>query len=338
MKRILLSCVLAGASAFCQTGAQPGAGAPRSPQPMPTPFEQLPPDAVVITIHGLCSGDDGPIKGDACTTTITRAQFDQIVAEFTLNTQPLNPAARRGFAEGYVQLLTLAAAGRSVGVDKEPGFQDLLKMARTRVLADAYRRSLDNKFNHPAPQEIETYYQQNITRFERLQLERMFIPRANPQKPNQNPSEFEKKARQLATSMHERAAKGEDMGKLEAEAYSTLNLTSPPPVSMGTNPRASLQPPVNQEVTATKPGGVTSVISDATGFTFYKVRSRDVLPLDAVKSQIEREIAQKNREAAVKSAMGSIRPDYNQQFFSLLHPAPAGAPPLTKPGTPAPRH
>lgn len=345
MIRTVLMCLLAGAVAFAQTTTNvppnvqsaPPAQAPRPVTPVTPPVvpgDNLPPDAAVITIPGVCPGSSADAKSGACTTTITKEQFNRIVSLITYSNQPLNPAARRSFAQNYIQILAMADAAEKSGLDKDPKFAEMLKIMRVRALADFYRRSLEGKYSNPSDQDIEAYYKQNQAKFEQLQLERLYIPRINTKNPNVPRADFEKKAERVASEIRERASKGEDIAKLQAEAYNTLGLTSPPATDLGIKTIASISPVWQPEISALKQGEVTKVKSEPAGFTFYKLRTRNVLPLAAVKQGIIHEVSRTNMDAAIHSAMDHLHPELNEQFFTVV-PTGVRPPGLAPPPAPA---
>ena len=339
-RNLLTIFALAAAPAFpqAQAGAPNSQAAapvqsPRSPGVLPPQAVQpVPPDAPVITIHGICQKGNPAMleKSDSCSLVLTRAQFENMVSSMNMSNQPYTPPALRGFATGYATLLSLAEAGEKEGVDKDPRFQELMEMTRIRTLAESYRRSLQEKFGNPPPQEIEQYYQQNISKFEQVRIERIQIPKVNPKRPQERRLEFEQKARQLATELRNRAAKGEDMTSLQVEAYVSLGLAmQPPQTELPVSPRPTFLPNVEQDIKALKPGEVTKVEIEPSGFNIYKLRGRATLTLDQAKPQIVREISQQKVDAALKAATSGVRPDLNEQYFSPR--ATGGAPPPRQP-------
>jgi hypothetical protein len=328
MFRTLLTIVaLAAAPAFPQ--AQAGAQNTQTAAPVQTPHspvivppqgvQPVAPDAPVITIHGICQkGDPAALeKSDACSLVLTRAQFENMVSSMNMTGQPYAPSALRGFATGYATLLALAQAGEKEGVEKDPRFQELMQMARIRALAESYRRALQEKFGNPPPEEIEQYYRQNLSKFEQVRIERIQIPKVNPKRPQEKRPEFEKKARQLATELRDRAAKGEDMTSLQVEAYVSLGLAmQPPQTELPVSPRPAFLPNVEQDIKALKPGEVTKIEIEPSGFNIYKLRGRTTLTLDQAKPQIVREISQQKVDAALKSATSGVIPDLNEQYFN----------------------
>lgn len=317
IRSVLTTCVLALASVLAHS-QYPGPPRPASPAPSQPVVStaEVPPDAVVITIHGVCppGKNDAAENSDSCTTTITRQQFEAMLEVMNVTNQNYPPAALRSIAESYVQLMMLADAGKKAGLDHDPRFAEMMEIARVRTMAQMYRHSLDEKFNTPSQEEIEAYYKENIGNYEQLKVDRVFIPLADPKKPQERPV-FEKKARQKIEELRERAAKGEDMQALEEEAYKSLGLASPPKADQGAKRKNNYPPALEKDIFTLKPAEVTKVETDLSGFSFYKVRSREPIPLEYVKAEITRSLYQKNMEAAMKTANSHVHSELNDQFF-----------------------
>jgi PPIC-type PPIASE domain len=336
--------VLAGASGLAQTAGTPAGSQSQSPQnarPAVLPatdshqnspaLEQVRPDAVVITIHGFCPGGDP--KSATCATSVTKEQFEHMISAMSVNTQLLNnPVAMRGFAESYVQSMALAEAAEKAGVDRQPDVEELMRIVRVRTLADAYRRYLQHKYSNPTNEEIEAYYKQNLARFDQVELDRIAIPRANPRLPKEAQADWQKKVQKLAAEISERAAKGEDMGKLQVEAYKALGVTPPLTTDLGAKRRGSLPAVLEQELFSLKSGEVGKLQSDAAAFTIYKVRSRTTLSLEQAKAEIVQQIQQKNFQTSIQEVVGGLHSDFHEQYFGS-HTPPRGAH-ITSPAPP----
>jgi hypothetical protein len=348
MTRVFITGILSLASvlAYSQYPGPPGQK-PLAPQQPVVSTNDVPPDAVVITIQGICPPGKGaaPANSDSCTTTLTRRQFDDMLAVMNVTKQNYSPAALKGIAESYVQLMTMADAGQQAGLDHDPRFEEMMRVARIRTMAELYRHTLDEKFSSPPPEAVEAYYKENIGKYEQLKIDRVFIPLADPKKPQERMT-FEKKARQEAEELRARAAKGEDMGALQEEAYKSLGLAAPPKADQGGKRKGNYPQNLEKDIFALKPGEVTKVETDLSGFSFYKVRSREPIPLELVKAEIARELYQKNMAAAMKAATGRVHTEYNDRFFKpqvagpvppMFHPAPhvtvEGPPPAANPNT-----
>ena len=347
MLRFAIVCLL-GAMAAAQTPqpktAPSPAGAakptaPQAPAASPTVVETQP----VITIHGLCPSTSATApktaakKGSAasCTTTITKAQLEKLIGALNTNNQPVTPQIRRQFAQNYVELLTFAAAAEKSGVD-DAKFADLMRFVRLRTLVTVYRAHLDEQYRKPPDQDVQAYYDANKSKYEEVKLSRIFIPAKNTAA--QDKDAAEKKAAEVAQDIHNRAQKGEEMDKLQKEAYTTLSLTiSPPNTAMGTRRRGTLPKTEEDEIFALNPGDVSKVEQDASGYSIYKVESRDTIPLDKVKDEISRELAREKMEAKNKEINAGVHADLNESYFGPPTPPPSVAlPPGPRPNVAPP--
>ena len=365
MIRILIISLLAGTCAFAQTSAAPAGQAlshpPVAQQPAPPALPQsfnpdnVPSNAAVITIHGVCPKDSASgkagskevsTKDSSCQVVVTKEQFNAMLSGMNISSQINNPAAMRSFAESYSQLLALANEGEKAGAENDPRFQELMRIARLRALADSYRHGLDEKYSNPSQQEIEAYYNENISKYDSFKLERIIVPSINPSRTPAARAENEKKIQQLASDIRERAARGEETQKLQDEVYKTLSLPSPPKTDLGMKRRGGLPAGIEKDLLALKPGEVTKLENELSGMNIYKLRSRDTIPLESVKGEIVRDLHQKNMEAALKAVTGNIHPELNEQFFGpigrpgglVMRPqsSDASSPKPVTPGTPTP--
>lgn len=329
VRHLQFVCVLAVASLLVQAqaqqqqqvppsaqGPQPSAAAGSRPQP-PQPPVPIAPDAPVITIHGICPAGQTAVgeKSDSCSMVLTRTQFETLVTSINTTNQTYTMPALRSLAGGYVTVLTLADAAEKAGVDKDPRFQEQMKVTRARALADAYRRYLQEKYANPSPEEIAEYYKQNISRFEQQKIDRIMVPRVNPKRPQDKRAEWEKKARELAAAVRERAARGEDVVALQVEVYKTLGLNDAQPPQTEIPGKAAFSPAVDQDIKALKPGEVTKVELEPSGFNIYKLRLRSTMPLEAAGAQLVKEYSQQKIDAELKSVTGRVHSDFNEQYF-----------------------
>jgi parvulin-like peptidyl-prolyl isomerase len=269
----------------------------------------------VVVVHGVCPNNAAPASPDACKVVITKQQFMAMLNGMSVTSQLSTPAAMRNFAESYSQLLALASAGEKVGSENDPRFQELMRIARIRALADTYRHSLEEKYSNPSQQEIEAYYKENIDKYEALKVERIIIPTANFNRTPAARAEYDRKIKELAADIRERAARGEETQKLQDEAYKALNLPASPRTDLGIKRHGGLPAAIEKDLFALKPGEVTKLETEPSGLNIYKLRSRDTIPVEYVKGEIVRDLHKKNMEEAIKSVTGAVHPELNDQFF-----------------------
>ena len=293
------------------------------------------PDATVITITGLCPAGNGQTT---CTKTVTKAAFEKILnARAPDGNLPLQ--ARRGLANEYVQLLTVANEGQKLGVDKDPILEERLELAKTQLIAQSAARKLfeGSKPTHP---EIETFYAANSNRFEELQLRRVYLPKPNgaDAKPEAAKPATTKAdaAKTLADSIRKRLAAGEDPEKLEAEAYTMLKVPgTPPTTSLGWKRHGTIDARYEQQISALQAGQVSEVLDDLQGYSIYKLELKRTVPLNTVEKDIENALQRQRFEEKMKQLLGTAKADFNENYFGSVEPPtspqPAPAPALRKP-------
>ena len=286
---------------------------------------------------------DGITKAAPCVTQITRDQFLSMVTAVGVNAPNAPSAAHRSFAESYVQLLALADAAEKAGIDKDPQFEELMRIVHVRTLGEAYRRYLEGKFGNPSQEDIEAYYKQNTNKFDTIKVERIIIPTASTRKLSGTPAENAKKLRELADQIHERAVNGEDMTLLQTDAYKALGLPAPPNTDMGSRRRGAFPPTIEAELFALKAGEATKIEYEPSGLTIYRLRSHGVPPLEQLRGEILKDLHVMNVENTIKAVMDNVHTNLNLDYFTpaaiskvpsarVMTPHPLELHPKTPPG------
>jgi hypothetical protein len=253
------------------------------------------PGKALITIEGLCdnSSDDKAVASN-CKTIITRAQFEKVINAV----QPNMPArTRREFALHYADALVMAKKAEEMGLDKGTNYEEQMKLARVQVLSQDLKRTIQEKTSQISDKEIEDYYQSNTAKFEKVEVDRIYVPR------NQQPLSASENKLILATekqrsqesgpimkeeadNLRARAVAGEDVTRLQADAYQVAGIRSAAPNTRLEIRRASL-PPSQVSVMDLKPGDVSSVLTDPNGYLIYKIKAKDTLSLDQAREEIK---------------------------------------------------
>jgi hypothetical protein len=355
-------------------GAKPEQNAPAAPAPAvaaPAPEAKAPevgPNDTVITIKGFCPGSSE--QGDACKTTITRAQLDKLADALQPN---MPPAIRRQLATRYSWALRMSADAEKRGLDKQPSFEEKMQWARMQILSQELTAALQADSAKVTDADVEDYYKKNEATFEQATLTRIFIPKtkqitpaATPKtaaktgsaagtktgatsgtkagtaataKAPAQPTEAQKKAgeeamKKLASSLRERAVQGEDPDKLQKAAYTAAGLPGVPSTKLEKQRRANL-PPAHQAVMDLKPGEVSEVVTDPnSGYYIYKMVSKETLSLEAATPEIRKTLSSQRYREAVQSYQSNV--DLNDAYFG---PARAPGMPMSPRGQmPPPQH
>ena len=350
MTRSLIICILLAITAAAQKPqSTPSKQAPAAPAATPSPSPaghaappslmkreekpaEVPPNQPVISIKGLCPADTNvatnnkvPSTAD-CSISVTKEQFDNLLKSFNTTNQPVTPAQRRGLAEKYVELLVFSEAGKAAGVENTPTYAEVMRVLRLKTLGDLYLNQLAEQYRNPPEQEIEAYYQANQQKYEAAKLSRIYLPKndPDPKATAEQKQNFEKKVQQVADDIQARAAKGEDMAKLQKEAYTSLGITAAPPNTELSQARHGTFPPkLDQEIFSHKAGEVFRS-DDPSGYMIYRVDSRQTSPLESVKAEISQQLFRQKMEAKTKELQAPVHAQYDDNYFGP--PAPKGPP------------
>ena len=277
-------------------------------------------DRPVITINGLCDNSPaGKTAVDKCKTVITQAQFERLI----LAVEPNMPQrARREFALSYTDVLVMSKKAEQLGLDKTANYDEQMKLARIQVLSKELKEELRQKVSQISPEDIKTYYNNNIIRFERAELDRIYVPKmrrpaeassdqglstADAQEPEQN-------MKQQAAKLRARALAGEDFKKLQADAYQAGGIKGSTPSTRIKIGRFSL--PANQlSVMDLRPGEVSSVLVDPSGYVIYKMISKDTLPLEQARQEISAALRSQRMHKEMRDLQDSVTPILDEDYF-----------------------
>lgn len=272
------------------------------------------PGDTVLMVHDICSPSQttSPGSTEDCTLMLNRQQFEDLLKIVAPGQGA--PGAKQRLAQTYTELVAFESVARRAGIDRSPQFLETMEWLRLRTLADLYRRSLEREASTITEEEINEYYREHTSQFEQVKLRRILLPRNNFAVADKQ--EFEKKALQIAADIRERAAKGEDLDRLQRETYQALGLDGVPPASdVGNRRRNGLTPEVSDDVFALRPGEISKVEQEAYSFVIYKVEQKWTQPKQQVKEEIAREISKQRLEAALKAVTGSVHAELNEEYF-----------------------
>jgi hypothetical protein len=312
----LFALLLIAAAGFAQTAPAP-AGATASAPPALTgaDFAKVAPEAVIITLNGVCAAPEA--KPGDCKTTITRAEFETLMDVLSRQrtgqswkTVPLQ--ARLQLAMQYSRLLVVANAAEKQNLQGSPEGRELIRFSRLQALMEELTREYQ-RTAHPGPEEVRKFYDDNPERFTTLALERIQIPVANAQ----NDSDVAG-LRKLAQDLRQRAAQGADFKTLQAEAYQKIAQSDPPEIKVILQPETLLAPAHNV-VRQLQPGELSPVVQDQAGFYLYKLDARQKLSFEQEKDEIQELITGQTAQMEIQKLLGSAAPTLNPDYFG---PAP----------------
>jgi len=291
----------------------------------------VPPDAPVITLVGLCDKNDST---DACKTVVTRAEFERVVN--AVAPKP-SPDAVGDIAQRYTILLLTANKAQNLGLDKGPEFEEKMKLARMQVASQLLQEHLEQEAGSISDKDVEAYYNRNASAYEEAFLEQIAIPKQGAVGSSKAFSGFGKSwgmAEYEAESIHKRAAGGEDFHNLQREAdklASDKDKSDSNPETLKKVRRSELPPQYATLIFDLKPGEVSPLVSDTSGYVIYKMVRKQTVPLNEVKGEIYETLRREFLKETLRSVQQSATPIYDQAYF----PPTGGATTAEAPTRPA---
>jgi hypothetical protein len=298
----------------------------------------VPPDAAVITIDGLCGSDSysiaepdaaakTPASADSkatgssvalnpsCRTIITREQFEKLASVVAPN-QP--PHATAELARFYSDQLLFAREARELGIDKDPHFEEILKFTYLQVLARAMNERLARQADM-TDAEFAKYYKEHAAEFEQVELLQISIPKQKSHPPASgstlqakvDPAADEAAMKAEAEKIYSQAVAGGDFATLQEEAYTVAgDPDDAPDADMGVVTRSVLGS-TQAEVFALQPGQISKLISGKEAWHIFKVVSKQMMS----ESDAKRLVTGQRTQAAVDSLRKSVKPRLNDVYF-----------------------
>ncbi len=248
------------------------------------------------------------------------------------------PAAqKKQLADQYVKALVLAQKARDLGLDHGTEFDQQMYIARLKILASMAYQQLQKDAANVSDTEVNEYYEKHAADYKTITFDRLYVPKqkqidTSAQKAN-DPDAAKKQAaseaamKEEADKLRTRAAAGEDITKLQQEAYDFAGSKQKAASPRQENVRKSVIPPADASIVELKSGDVSPVFNDPTGFMIYKVVEVKELPVASVRDEIARTLQGDKMKNALDSLQNSTKTTLDESYFAT--PAP---PTLRNPG------
>jgi hypothetical protein len=294
-----------------------------------------------------------------CKTVVTKAQFEKLIGNLTPS---VTPQAKKQLAGILPRLIAMSTEARQKGMDKTPQFKDRLKFREMQLLAEALQQDIHDDAGKISPEQIEKYYKEHAESFEQFNVDRLYVPRTKQgeaeakedDEKDEKATDEEKKAKEaeqkakaddaeqamtkLAASLRARAAAGEDMVKLQKEAFDAAGMKIESPNVNLANVRRTGLGQGHASVFELKPDEVSQVISDSGGHYIYKLNSKTQQPLDQATNEIRGKLQNDRAREMMEKVNNSFKVETNEQYFGpttvgvappprLPHPRPMPAVP-----------
>lgn len=316
--------------------APPMAAPPAQPPPHVLPSTSVVPlTEPVLTLQGACKPETGsttPPQG--CVSSVTREQFEKLIAALQQPDRPMPPDVMRNFATQYAKLLTFSDAARAMGLENDPRVLQIMQFVKNQVLTEALNRQITDEYSHPTDQQIEDYYKQHSKKYLEVTFQRIIIPHAQVTVEKPKPSDADEKA--YAEQIDKRWVAGEDPEKLEKEATEHAGVTTPAAnVNIGPQ-RPGTLPESHESVFDLKPGEVSQVFADPASFYIYKVVSVRQVPLSEARASINTTLQRQLVADKIQQIQSGVTPVFNDTYFGPERPQVQATPRIINPRRPGP--
>ena len=313
---ILAIGVLALAPGLALAGTQPVVASQAAAQNKGNATADVGQDAPVITLEGFC--DPTTVIGTKekpCRTVVTRSEFDALAEATGASTL----AAKTQVALVYVRFSLLAREAQKRGMEKDPLFQKKLELSRIQLLGQALVQDLQAKSAQFSADDLQKFLGENPIQFERAALLRIFVPATkfvtHPNRVQDPLPETAPEMKMIAQKIYTRARAGEDFATLQKQAYESSGLNEEPAVDLGKKLRSDLRRS-HRLVFDLKPGEISTLIEEpGEGYYIYKVLSKEVPPLESVKSEVQTALQKQRMDAWLKDIDDSAQIKLNEQYF-----------------------
>jgi hypothetical protein len=234
---------------------------------------------------------------------------------------------RREFAEDYVNALVMAAKAQEMGLDKGSNFEEQMRIARIRLLAQDLKQAIQARSSQVPQQDIENYYEKNKVNFEEAELDRIYIPKKQQLPPASDQQHADANHSQNsdlvlkdeAEKLRARAVEGADFGQLQADAFLIAGIKNFPPYSSMKSRRTSF-PPSESWIFDIKLGEVSPVVEEANAYVIYKVKSKDTIPFEQAQGEIKSNLRSQRMRDEMDSIVKSATPSFDNSYFRRRPP------------------
>jgi parvulin-like peptidyl-prolyl isomerase len=306
LSEFALVLALFGLAATAAMAQQPSPATPAKPAapalaPVTAPENNLAPDAVVLTVGNL---------------TMTRAQFEVLLAALALNGRPATtPAAKRQVAEQYAELETMAQEARQRKLDDSPEVKQMMVIQGDSFLANTLAKKISDD-THFTELDLRSYYDSHKSEFEEAKGSHILIRfkgSSVPLKPNEKDLTDEE-ALAKAQDIRKKILAGADFATL-AKAESDDAGSGAKGGDLGTFKRGQMVPAFDQAAFALPIDQVSEPVKSQFGYHIIKITSRSAKSFDESKAQIERELKPKMAKEAMDQLKAHTPVNLNDAYF-----------------------
>lgn len=265
------------------------------------PAPAVAPDAVVISADGV---------------SVTRAEFEEAAESLPPEYQQfaLGPGKRQ-FAEEYLRMKLLSAAGQKAGLDRDPEVVKQLAALRENLIAGAQLKKIQAAAK-VSDEDLRKSYETRKSEFEKVKARHILIAfkgsaAAQPGKPELTEEQARAKLGELRTRIEKGEAKFEDVAKAESDDVGSGAQGG----DLGEFSRGQMVPEFEKAAFGTEVGKLSDIVRTQYGYHVLKVDAHDTMTFEQARPALEQAQGGAALQAAVKKIVDDAKPTYAPAYF-----------------------
>jgi hypothetical protein len=256
-------------------------------------------------------------------TSFTKAQFDNIFADFNKANEGGPVQQRKTIGENFVGAYMLSQQALAQGLDKDPEVQRELEAARIQILSNAEYEKLENQAK-PSVQQVAAYYSAHPSDFDEVDIRRIFVYKQTPSSQGHGLPAADAKAR--AELIQKVLSSGGDAKSLIASTKDAVD-TDPLTFRRGDLPEGM------DKAFDMKVGECSQIADTADVYSMFCVVRKGRLSLAQATPIIEKKIQAQTLRQEMDALKNKTGIWMDQQYFSGPLSASSSAGPSSQPQT-----
>jgi len=241
---------------------------------------------------------------------------------------------KKQFAEDFLRMKMLAAAGTKAGLDKDPDVVNQLTLMKENLVANAQLQKIEKGITL-SDDDLKKAYDAQKAQYEQVKARHILIafkgsPAAQEGKTELTEEQAKAKAEDLRKQIVAGTAKFEELAQKESDDVGSGSRGG----DLGEFNRGQMVPEFEKAAFEAKVGDVTPVVRTQFGYHIIKVDEHGATPFDQVKETLAKAQRQERLQAELDKMKNAAKPTFNDAYFAVpaapetpaAPPAPAAEP------------
>jgi peptidyl-prolyl cis-trans isomerase C len=236
---------------------------------------------------------------------------------------------KKQFAEDFLRMKMLAAAGTKAGLDKDPDVVNQLTLMKENLVANAQLQKIEKGITL-SDDDLKKAYDAQKGQYEQVKARHILIafkgsPAAQEGKPELTEEQAKAKAEDLRKQIVAGTAKFEELAQKESDDVGSGSRGG----DLGEFNRGQMVPEFEKAAFDAKVGDVTPVVRTQFGYHIIKVDEHGSTPFEQVKDTLAKAQRQERLQAELDKMKNAAKPTFNETYFAVAAAPEAPATPAT---------